>query len=94
MDGEGGFPAILHQQETVVDHSRLRSGMSGGESGGGASPLTLNVTATRIGDSDFVKTGDLQAALRQTRKEAAADGEKRTLAKLQQSPSTRRRVGI
>ena len=68
--------------------------MSGGERGGGASPITLNVTATRIGDSDFVKTGDLQAALRQTRKEAAADGEKRTLAKLQQSPSTRRKVGL
>ena len=93
VDGEGGFPAILHPQETVVDHSRLRSGMSG-ERGSGASPITLNVTATRIGDSEFVKVGDLQAAMRQTRKEAAADGEKRTLAKLQQSPSTRRRVGI
>jgi tape measure domain-containing protein len=89
VDGQGGFPAILHPQETVVDHARLRSGMGGGGESGGASPITLNVTATKIGDSDFVKVGDLQAAMRQTRKEAAADGEKRALSKLQNSPRTR-----
>jgi hypothetical protein len=90
VDGQGGFPAILHPQETVVDHTRLRSGMGGGGGeSGGASPITLNVTATKIGDSEFVKVGDLQAAMRQTRKEAAADGEKRALAKLQNSPRTR-----
>lgn len=90
VDGQGGFPAILHPQETVVDHTRLRSGMGGGGGeSGGASPITLNVTATKIGDSEFVKVGDLQVALRQNRKEAAADGEKRALAKLQNSPRTR-----
>lgn len=29
VDGKGGFPAILHPQETVIDHTRNLSGMPG-----------------------------------------------------------------
>jgi hypothetical protein len=95
VDGEGGFPAILHPQETVIDHGGLRRGMNGGKgAGGGASPITLNVTATKIGDSEFVKVNDLQVALRESEKRSAAAGEQRTIARLKNSPQTRRNIGL
>lgn len=31
VDGRGGFPAILHPNETVIDHTRGGAGMSGGD---------------------------------------------------------------
>merc|ERR1711938_343010 len=37
VDGQGGFPAILHPQESVVDHTKMASSMSrwnAGQSGG------------------------------------------------------------
>jgi len=72
---------------------------SGGGGGGGAGGgITLNVTATRIADENWVKVDDLQVALAQTRAEATAAGgklgEQRALRKLQMSSSTRRRLGI
>lgn len=42
LDGRGGFMAMLHPQETVVDHTR-----SGGSSGGGAIVVHINQT---VGD--------------------------------------------
>jgi hypothetical protein len=41
IDGKGGFPAILHPQETVIDHTRPRSAMGGGE----AVNVVVNVDA-------------------------------------------------
>jgi TP901 family phage tail tape measure protein len=40
IDGKGGFPAILHPQETVIDHTRPRSAM-----GGGNTNVVVNVDA-------------------------------------------------
>ena len=120
VDGQGGFPAILHPGETVVDHRRGDSGMgeamrrwntgngslreqmaaegAGGAGGGGVSPVTLNVTATRIADDNWVKVNDLQVALAETRRQAAKEGATmgmaKTISKLQQSPGTRRRLGM
>lgn len=37
VDGKGGFPAILHPNETVIDHTR------GGGSGGGSVHVTVSV---------------------------------------------------
>ncbi len=42
VDGKGGFPAILHPNETVIDHTK-----GGGRSGGGKTVIvnqTLNIT--------------------------------------------------
>lgn len=32
VDGKGGFPAILHPRETVIDHTKGQAGMAGGVS--------------------------------------------------------------
>lgn len=40
LDGMGGFPALLHPQETVIDHARGQTG---------SSSITINIDAT-VGD--------------------------------------------
>ena len=99
IDGQGGFPAILHPQETVVDHSGLRSAMGAAPGGSGGSPvLNMSFQSTTINGVEYVSRDQLEAAMAQTRRDASNDGAKRgmsmTLDKLQQSPSTRRKVGI
>ena len=37
VDGKGGFPAILHPNETVVDHTK-------GQSMGGTSTVNFNIS--------------------------------------------------
>lgn len=56
IDGRGGFPAILHPNETVIDHTRGQS------SGGGSMTISVNVAGAR-GNSeieDMVRSGVMQ----------------------------------
>jgi hypothetical protein len=65
---------------------------------GGTPILNMSFETTRFGDTDYVSRDQLEAAMALTRRQAANDGARRgmtmTLDKLQQSPSTRSRVGI
>lgn len=53
MDGRGGFPAILHPRETVIDHTR------GGGGGGARGPLhvkfEMHVTVSGNGDKELME---------------------------------------
>jgi hypothetical protein len=66
--------------------------------GGGAPVLNMSFQSTSINGTEYVSRDQLEQAMAQTRRDASRDGAKRgmsmTLDKLQQSPSTRRRVGI
>jgi tape measure domain-containing protein len=84
---------------SVVNNSDLRSAMNGGSGGGSGSPvLNMSFQSTSINGVEYVSRDQLEAAMAQTRRDASNDGAKRgmsmTLDKLQQSPSTRRKVGI
>ena len=67
-------------------------------SGGGSPVLNMSFQSTNINGVEYVSRDQLEAAMAQTRRDASRDGAKRgmtmTLDKLQQSPSTRNRVGI
>ena len=61
VDGIGGFPAILHPNETVIDHTR-------GQSMGGINIQIMNygndnVTATQNGDSIQVIIGQVKRSI-------------------------------
>ena len=45
VDGKGGFPAILHPNETVIDHTK-------GQSAGGDSTVTFNIQTVDAGGFD------------------------------------------
>jgi hypothetical protein len=99
IDGQGGFPAILHPQETVIDHSKLRSAMGAAPGAGGGSPvLNMSFQSTSINGVEYVSREQLEQAMAETRRASTRDGAKRgmtmTLDRIQNSSSTRRKVGI
>jgi hypothetical protein len=83
----------------VMSNSDLRSSMGAAPGSAGGSPvLNMSFETSTINGVEYVSRDQLEAAMAQTRRQAARDGASRgmsmTLDKLQQSPSTRKRVGF
>ena len=108
--GEGGeseyvIPASK-MQSAMSRYSRgargegVLAGSGGGTEGGGgaaaAGPMVVDVrySVERINDVEYVTASAFQAGMRQAAQQGAAQGEQRTLRRLQQSPGTRKRVGM
>jgi len=84
---------------SVVPANDLRAAMGAAPGSSGGSPvLNMSFESTNIGGVEYVSRDQLEQAMAATRRQAANDGAKRgmsmTLDRLQQSPQTRRRVGI
>ncbi len=106
--GEAGNEYVIPERKMGAAMQRWNAGQRGdavvdgadGASGanGAASGITLNVTATRIADDNWVKVDDLNAALAKNKMESAKlgaqMGEQRTLSKLRNNPGARQRIGI
>ncbi len=73
-------------------------GGTGDEAGGAATaamtPIDVRYTVERINSVDYVTADQFQAGMRQAASQGAERGQQLALRRLQQSPSTRRRVGI
>ena len=71
-------------------------GSDSGDTAAAAGPMAIDVrySVERINDVEYVTASQFQAGLRQAAQQGAAQGEQRTLRRLQQSPSTRKRVGV
>jgi tape measure domain-containing protein len=108
--GEGGeseyvIPASK-MQTAMSRYSRgargegVIAGSGGGTEGGtataAAGPMVVDVrySVERINDVEYVTASAFQAGMRQAAQQGAAQGEQRTLRRLQQSPGTRKRVGM
>ena len=77
----------------------IREAMANGNGQSNASPvLNMSFQTSTINGVEYVSRDQLEAAMMETRRQASRDGAKRgmtmTLDKLQQSPSTRSRVGL
>jgi hypothetical protein len=74
------------------------SGAEGGtEQGGGtavATPIDVRYTVERINSVDYVTADQFQTGMAQAAQQGARQGEQSTLRRLQQSSSTRRRLGM
>jgi tape measure domain-containing protein len=84
---------------SVVSNGDLRSAMNGGSGGGSGSPvLNMSFQSTSINGVEYVSREQLESAMAETRRNATRDGAKRgmtmTLDRIQNSSSTRRKVGI
>jgi tape measure domain-containing protein len=87
------IPVALQGQD------KMREVMGAGPTqGSGAPVLNMSFQSTNIGGVEYVSRDQLEAAMAETRRAASRDGAKRgmtmTLDRLQQSPSTRTRVGL
>jgi hypothetical protein len=107
--GEGGEPEyVIPASKMRGAMSRYASGTrgsavipaggDGSEPGapgaGGTATLDVRYTVERINSVDYVTADQFQAGLRQAATQGAERGQQLALRRLQQSPSTRRRVGI
>lgn len=108
--GEGGEPEyIIPASKMRTAMSRYAAGARGsavipaggdnGElmgNGESATPGTIDVryTVERINQVDYVTADQFQAGMRQAAAQGAAQGEQRTLRRLQNSVSTRKRLGV
>ena len=83
----------------VMSNNDLRSAMNGQGGGAAGSPvLNMSFESTTIGGVEYVSRDQLEQAMAETRRSASRDGAQRgmtmTLDRIQNSSSTRRRVGI
>jgi len=83
----------------VMSNNDLRSAMNGQGGGAAGSPvLNMSFESTTIGGVEYVSRDQLEQAMAETRRNATRDGASRgmtmTLDRIQNSSSTRRRVGI
>jgi tape measure domain-containing protein len=90
MPGTGG---------SVVNNNDLREAMGRPPGGAnGSTVLNMSFQSTTINGTEYVSRDQLEAAMAATRRQAAKEGASRgmnmTLDKIQNSPSTRSRVGI
>ena len=82
-----------------VQATGLREAMGRPPGGANGSPvLNMSFQSTTINGTEYVSRDQLEAAMAATRRQAAKEGASRgmnmTLDKIQNSPSTRSRVGI
>ena len=96
VDGQGGFPAILHPQETVVDHrGAMNRFSSGGGAGGGNPNITVQTgDVLRFNNDDYVSMADFEAGMKQAAKQGASSGYSRTMSTLKNSRSQRSKLGM
>ena len=70
IDGRGGFMAMLHPQETVIDHTRGAAAALGSAATAAASAPSITIQTGPIlqqpDGSQWVSVGDLQAAMQAT----------------------------
>ena len=91
---------VAMQMRDDVGRDRMRELMGSSPAGSGSPVLNMSFETgyDPINKVEYVSVQQLEAAMQETRKHAASDGAKRgmsmTLDRLQQSPSTRSRVGI
>jgi len=107
--GEGGEPEYVipesKMRESMGRYSRGSRGSSvipaegGGAAGaeGGtavAAPIDVRYTVERINSVDYVTADQFQTGMKRAALEGAQRGQQLTLSRLQQSPATRRRIGM
>jgi tape measure domain-containing protein len=83
----------------VMSNNDLRSAMNSQGGGGAGSPvLNMSFESTTIGGVEYVSRDQLEQAMAETRRAASRDGAQRgmtmTLDRIQNSSSTRRRIGV
>jgi hypothetical protein len=96
IDGRGGFPAILHPQETVVDHTQAMGRYSAGNASSAAAmaPMAANVTYSgptlNFNGDDYIPRSEAPALVAA----GAKQGQARAMNTLKNSRSQRAKLGM
>ena len=96
VDGRGGFPAILHPQETVVDHTGAMNRYSGGNASTAMAmaPMTAQVTYSgptlNFEGDKYIPRSEADALVAA----GAKQGQARAMNTLKNSRSQRAKLGM
>ena len=99
VDGRGGMHAIVHPNETIIDHSQAMNRYNGGNSFTGASMTrTIHFQSEVINNVEYVTAEQAQRMTREAAddgaRRGAASGHSRTMRTLQNSRSSRAKLGM
>ena len=98
LDGQGGYLAMLHPQETVVDHHSAMGRYSSGNASGGSGSRTIRFESTMINSVEYVTKDQAMAMSRQAAddgaKRGAIGGHAKSMTTLKNSRSQRSKLGM
>ena len=98
LDGQGGYLAMLHPQETVVDHHSAMGRYSSGNASDGIGSRTIRLESTMINSVEYVTKDQAMAMSRQAAddgaKRGAIGGHAQSMTTLKNSRSQRSKLGM
>ena len=99
LDGRGGFMAMVHPDETIVDHRSPMGRYSGGNSpSNGGGPMTINFQTQMINNVEYVTKDEAmamsRAAANDGARRGASGGHARSMQTLLNSRSQRAKLGM
>lgn len=100
MDGQGGFLAMLHPNETITPgnpYAATQAALGGGFAGAGAAagrPQPIQLETRVINGVEYATVEQLNQAALRAQQQGAEQGRAMTLAQMQNSLKTRKRLGM
>jgi hypothetical protein len=94
LDGQGGFMAMLHPQETVVDHTRDAMDRYGSSAKPAGGHVNVSYSVTEINSVRYVTEDQFRAGMSQAARQGADGGSTKALRTLKNSRSQRARLGM
>ena len=98
LDGRGGYMAMVHPQETVIDHREAMGRYSAGNGVPATQNLNISYTVTEVAGQRYVTEEEFRTGMEMTRKQAtkdgAAGGHARSMQTLLNSRSQRAKLGM
>ena len=98
LDGRGGFMAMVHPDETIIDHRSPMGRYSGGNSPSNGGAMTINFQTQMINNVEYVTKDEAmamsRAAANDGARRGAQSGHARSMQTLQNSRSQRAKLGM
>ena len=98
LDGRGGFMAMVHPDETVIDHRAAMGRYSGGgnspSNGGGPVVVNYNGPTLTFNQQDYLPVSEVPAIIDAAAKRGAEGGHSKSMRTLQNSRSQRAKLGL
>ena len=98
LDGRGGFMAMVHPDETIIDHRAPMSRYNGGNSPSNGGAMTINFQTQMINNVEYVTKDEAmamsKAAANDGARRGAQSGHARSMQTLQNSRSQRAKLGM
>ena len=98
LDGRGGYMAMVHPDETIIDHRSPMGRYSGGNSPSNGGAMTISFQTQMINNVEYVTKDEAmamsRAAANDGAKRGAQSGHARSMQTLQNSRSQRAKLGM